>query len=150
MTIPTNALGAASTVAPEAEKRSTVQNPYIPLRDLESLCSGDEILMECLRDVVSYALRYTETVCRFKQIVLGGQHNNESGERKEIEKLRTGTHDAAIDSVNALSRTLKKLNLDISWMRRVTAEERAGYGKFLVILAFEVVLQSQPQELHEV
>jgi hypothetical protein len=98
-----------------------------------------------LRDVAIYSLRYAETVCRFQQIVLAGAASNEDGTREEIERVRTNIHDATMDTINILSRTMKRAGKDNSWIVKLTAGGRAAYGKFSILLAFELTLQNQPK-----
>lgn len=131
----------APDVAPEAQKMEGFTNPFISLQSLESLCQGDETLEECLRDTVMLSLRYAETVCRFKEIVLRGQQSNEDGERKEIEQVRSTVHDSTIASINILSRRLKLAGKDNTWISKLKAGKRASYGKFAILLAFETVLR---------
>jgi hypothetical protein len=132
-------------VVEEAEKRAETSNPFISLSDLESICEGDEALEYFFREVVSYSLKYTETVCRFKQIRLKGQQSNESGEREEIERIRSTIHDSTIDAINALSRGLKKAGKDNQWISKIAQSNRAGYGKAAILWAFEFARNSKPK-----
>lgn len=142
MTIPHEALTAATVVAPVAQEKKGLINPYISLQSLESLCQGNETLTECLNTMVIYSLRYAETVCRFKRIVDRGQVSNEDGTRAEIEHVRSTVHDANIAAINILSRNLKIQGKDNSWISKVSAAGRAvGYGKFALLIAFEAALQ---------
>jgi hypothetical protein len=130
-------------VADHAEKMGDIKNPYISLQSLESMCRGDGSLEYYLSEVISYSLKYTETVCRFEQIVLGGQESNENGEREEIEQTRSTIHESTIDAINALSRALKKADKDNEWVSKVSASGRAGYGKAAVLWAFEAARNHQ-------
>lgn len=140
-------LKVAPDVTPKAQKSKDYVSPFISLQSLESLCQGNETLDFCLKEVVMLCLRYAETVCRFEQIILRGQQSNEDDERKEIENLRTAVHDATIDSINSLSRNLKKSGKNNDWITKVSSSGRPSYGKFAILLAFEVVLQKG--EMHE-
>ena len=115
------------------------KNPYISLARLEELCNGDEILEDCLRDMVKLAVRYTETVCRFMQIVAAGQEANEDDTRKEIEKVRSTKHDAANDSVRILARRLRIAGKDADWISKIEIGSREAFGKFALLIAFESV-----------
>jgi hypothetical protein len=130
-------------VEPKARKRGKIVNSFIPLEGLETLCQGDEILLDCLKVMVTDCLRYAETVCRFEQVVAAGQTSNENGAREEIEKIRTGIHDSTITSINALSRALRRAGRDNQWISKVSVDKRASYGKFALLVAFEAVLQPQ-------
>ena len=144
MTISNEEMKAVAPDVPaKAQERRGITNPFISLQSLEALCLGNETLEFCLREVVLISLRYTETVCRFEQIVLRGQASNEDDSRKEIETLRTAVHDSCIDSINVLSRNLKKAGKDNSWMKQVIAGNRPAYAKFAILTAFEVALQER-------
>lgn len=138
---------AAPDVLPKARARASMgyKTPFITLQDLEALCRGDEDLEGLLGETVMLCLRYAETVCQFEQIVLSGQEANENGERQRIEGLRSSVHDATIGSINSLSRLLKARGKDNSWIRAVSSQSRASYGKFAILLAFEVVLGKEGQ-----
>ncbi len=127
-----------ATVASKAHGMGGVKNPYISFQELETLCEGNLILESCLSDFISLALRYAGTVCRFEQIITRGQESNEEGDREEIEKVRSTIHDSTIDSINILSRSLKANGLDSRWISTVSCSGRAGYGKFAILIAFEI------------
>ncbi|MEI8249430.1 MAG: hypothetical protein WCG07_02970 [Candidatus Taylorbacteria bacterium] len=131
-------------VIEKAHNTPEIRNSYVTLADLEALCVGNEILESCLREAVSYSLRYAETVCRFEQIVLGqGQTANEDGQREEIERIRSTIHDSTIDAINVLSRNLKKAGKENGWISKLTTGGRAAYGKLAILLAFEAVLTNE-------
>ncbi len=134
----------SAAVAEEADKRAETINPFISLEDLESACQGDEALEYYLSEVISYSLKYTETVCRFEQIVLKGQVSNENGEREEIELVRSTIHDSTIDAINALSRALKKAGKDNKWISSISQWGRPGYGKASILWAFEFARNHKP------
>ncbi|MCX6718919.1 MAG: hypothetical protein NTZ38_00885 [Candidatus Taylorbacteria bacterium] len=118
-------------------------NPYITLADLETICSGDERKEQLLKDVVIYSLRYAETLCRFQQIAMRSDHDQSYNEaRVEIETVRTSVHNATIDAVNALVRSLTQDGENgPEWVEKLYTVGRSAYGKFAILLAFEVVLQ---------
>lgn len=89
-----------------------------------------------------YCDRYASTVCRFEQIGLTGKEAITSGEKAEIEQLRTSTHDATIASINLLVRSLKKAGHNTDWVERVSSAGRAGYMAFAISTAFEKAGQS--------
>ncbi len=143
MTIPTEVRDQATLVAVKAQEMNGYKNPYITLQSLESLCLGNETLEVCLRDVVISSLRYAETVCKFEQIVARGQQSNEDDTRKEIEHVRSTIHDVTISNINILARVLKQSGKDNKWVSVMAERGRAGYGKFALILAFEVALNGR-------
>ncbi len=141
MTIHSELEATVAMVAIEARQMTGFKNPFITLESLEELCQGDETLSECLNTMVVDSLRYAETVCRFQEIVMKGQESNMDNTRSEIERVRTTIHDAAMDSVNIFSRTLKRAGKGNEWISKLVAGGRSAYGKFLLFIAFEVALQ---------
>ena len=133
---------AAPDVLPKARSHEVYNNPFITLSSLYELCSDDEALTELVDNTLMYCLRYTETVCKFEQIVSKQNGTNESAEaRREIEEIRTRTHDATIDAINILSREMHKKGVNNTWISKVSKMGRPGYMKFAILLAFEAVLK---------
>ncbi len=56
-----------------------------------------------------------------------------AAERLEVDRQRTAAHDAVIDAVNILSRSMAKAGLDNDW-RRVLGENRKVIGDFACFL----------------
>jgi hypothetical protein len=142
MTIETHVIQELAPDVPAEARESRDKgwnNPFITLKDLEVLCKGDEDLEYFLRETTVMCLRYTETLCRFKQIVIRGQQSNEDGFRKEIEAIRTTIHDSTITSINVLSRLMKKTDRNNDWIKNVSVD-RTKYAKFAMCIAFESVL----------
>jgi len=133
----------APDVASAAQKNGGLVNPFISFTGLEILCKGDQTLESCLEELIMYSLRYAETVCQFQQIVSRGQESNENELRKDIEKVRSTLHDATIASIDILSRNMKKAGRNNDWIARLKSGGRPVYGKFAILLAFEVVLQGE-------
>ncbi len=131
----------APDVPVAVEKRGDTKNPFVSLSVLTTQCGGNEVLEELLKEMVIMSLRYTETVCRFEQIVLRGQQSNENGERKEIEGIRSTVHDATIASINSLARNLKRSGVECGWITKLTTGGRPAHTKFAILIAFEAVLQ---------
>lgn len=136
-------ISIASEVSAKADEMLGFKNPFISLQDLKCLCQGDEILEFCLDDLINYSLRYAETVCRFERIVSNGQSINEDGTRGEIERTRSTIHDSTIDAINILSRTLNKHGKDNKWITSIVRNGRPAYGKFAILIAFEVVIENK-------
>ncbi len=133
------------SVSVRADKMYGYKNPYITLTDLIYLCQGNETLEFCLDELINYSLRYTETVLRFEQIIGEiGQGFDPNGAREEIERVRSTVHDSTIDAINKLSRTMKQFGKNNSWIASLTSGQRAAYGKFAILIAFEA--SKQPQE----
>ncbi len=129
-------------VASKAQIMSGTKNPYISFQELETLCQDNETLQMCLQDFANLALRYAGTVCRFEQIVACGQESNEDGVREEIEHVRSTIHNSTIESINILSRNLRLFGIANSWIAKVVSGGRAGYGKFAILIAFEIARRS--------
>ncbi len=55
-------------------------------------------------------------------------------DRREMDARRTVAHNALIDALNILKRTLAKGGLDISWHRHI-GDERKQIGDFAVFLS---------------
>ena len=127
----------------ELEQSVKKFKPIVTLSRLEKLCKGDEVLSDLLREVKAGALRYTESVCRFQQILLkyGGAFD-EDGERAEIEKVRGSIHDVFIDDVNILVRNLGRRRIDNSWADAFGGS-RARYGQLALTLAFEILTSEE-------
>jgi hypothetical protein len=133
----------APDVPPKAQGMKGLKNPFISFESLDALCQGNETLEDCLRDMVTYSLRYAETVCRFEQVVARGQESNMDGTRAEIEQIRGTVHDATIASINILIRVLKKAGKDTTWSSKMVTGGRAAYGKLAILIAFEYVLRKE-------
>ena len=133
----------SSEVTAHAEKMIGFKNPFITLQDLKCQCQGNETLEFCLDDMINYSLRYAETVCRFERIVSKGQSINEDGTREEIERVRSTIHDSTIDAIKILSRTMKKQGKDNKWIAPIDKGSRPAYGKFAILIAFEVAIQNK-------
>jgi uncharacterized protein DUF3232 len=109
--------------------------PAITYAALKAICEGDEILGLCLEDFLDHALRYTETVCKFQQIVIKYGGSNEDGMLVEIDRIRKTIHDSLISSTQILSRTMGKRGKDNSWFDQLP--NRAAIGRFALIESFE-------------
>ena len=143
MTIPTTVEVVAPHVPIKARAREGVQNPFISLQSLETLCKGDETLMELLRDMVTYSLRYAETVCQFEIIALRGNDALVDGTRAQIDAVRKNIHNTTIDAINILARTLVRTGKDGKWITKMRSG-RTEYGKFAILIAFEYINQPKP------
>ena len=88
----------------------------------EALKSGDEHLrLQLLRT----AIRYTNM--RVEWLFMT------SAERLEVDRQRTAAHDAVIDAVNILSRSMRQAGQDNSW-REVLGDNRKDIGDFACYL----------------
>lgn len=122
-----------------ADRMQGFKNPYITLKDLEHICHDDENLQFCLKEMIQYSLRYAETVCRFELIVSRDRSFGCDGIREEIEQVRSSIHDSTIVAINILSRALKNRGKENGWIASMATGGRAVYGKFAILIAFEVV-----------
>ena len=99
------------------------------------MCAGNPLLEELLDGLVSQSFRYTTTVCAYLRALQNTDFDAEKLAEKQTS--RTLVHNATIDAINVLARTMKRQGRDSRWIRPVVAERRAGYGKFAILLAFE-------------
>ena len=117
--------------------------PFVTLETLRGLCQGTSVLTELLDQVLSNALRYAESVCRFNQIVI--KHKgafDAQGERAEIEKVRGSIHDSFIDDVNILIRVMRKQGKDVRWSDALD-NQRVRYGCLSLTLSFEILAEQK-------
>lgn len=119
-----------------------MKNKYVSISLLEEQCSGNEILEGLLQDMFDMSMRYTETVCRFEIAV----SNGDTLDKISADVSRHNTHESTIDSINVLARTLKVFGIDSSWIRQVSASGRAGYGKFAITTAFELLMRKEDSD----
>lgn len=104
-------------------------SPIISFEYIEKLCSGNETLEHLYKEMVDYCERYTETVARFKELILHGVDFDNREAKEWIDGERKLIHDAMVDSVNILARNLAKEKKDVSWIERF-GKSRAAYGNF--------------------
>ncbi len=88
----------------------------------ESLKSGDELLR---LQVLRTAIRYTNM--RVEWLFMT------PAERLGLDKQRSTAHNAFIDAVNILSRSMAKAGQDIEW-RRLLGDDRKNIGDFACFL----------------
>ena len=88
----------------------------------EAMKAGDEQL--CLQ-VLRTAIRYANIRAEWFLMT--------TVERLEVDRQRTAAHDAVIDAVNILSRSMAKAGQDNDW-RRVLGENRKDIGDFACFL----------------
>lgn len=110
--------------------------PAITYLALKALCEGDEALGLCFDDFLDYALRYTESICRFKQIMIKYGGSNQDGVLAEIDRIRGTVHDALVSSTQILSRTMGKRGKDNAWYDHISMS-RAAIGRFALVISFE-------------
>ena len=111
---------------------SSLLQPYVTLQELERDCANG--LEEILESTIEQSVRYAISVAVYMQALTGGLEK--ADELAEANKARKQTHDATMDSINALSRALKQLGQSNQWIGSI-AGNRAAYGKFALLLAFE-------------
>ena len=112
-----------------------IKSPPISLLELESLCEGNEILEDILKNVLKSCLDYTITVAEFKK-KLSESKGKVTEDVQDIDTLRRSVHNRNIDDINILSRTLAKYQKDNSWMSTggMDGQNRAAYGRFALTL----------------
>jgi len=126
-----------------AEKE--IPKPIISLEELEKGCEGDEDLEELLGEMLSRCLRYTESVARYKEVAM------EIGEAdtidfqsvfRDVDELRSRTHDVTVDSINIISRELTRKGKNSAWINQL-AGNRAAYGRFAITLTFSRLIDKR-------
>ena len=114
--------------------------PAITAEELVAEVEGDETLKSLLDDMLNLCARYTGTVCRFKQIVQASVGPDfDQDERKEIETLRTSSHDATIASIDIFTRSMVRAGKKCPWAKGFSSpggKDRTKYGKFAILITF--------------
>lgn len=118
--------------------------PLITLEKLEEECSGNPELKAFLDDFIEYCLRYTETVCQFRQIVKKKEQDAATS-MNEIDALRHNVHNALISSAHVLSRQMKQYEKDDRWYPKVP--DRCALGRLALILAFSYIKKHHELQL---
>jgi hypothetical protein len=134
MTIPN---GIDMTELEQSTKKIKVP---VSVDSLQNQCDSG-VLSEIFLEFLDSALRYTESVCRFQQIVekYAGAFD-EDGEREEIENVRGSIHDLFIANVNILARMMFRYGKDGSWRDKI-GEDRASLGRFALCISFQFLKQ---------
>ncbi len=122
-----------------SEEHVDMRNKYVSISLLEQQCSGNEILEGLLKDMFDMSVRYTETVCRFEIAV----SSDDMLDKVSADVTRHNTHEATMVSINVLARNLKRFGHDSSWINAVSVSGRAGYGKFAITTAFELLMRKE-------
>jgi len=123
--------------------------PIITEGELRNLCEGSPDLEKLLESFLKYSVRYANDVWTMEKFVADGGLNSEGGSDHftEIDEARTRLHNALIDSVAILSRTLAKEGKDNSWVRELTngqTLERSACGKLALLLVYKRYLDINP------
>jgi hypothetical protein len=112
----------------------------VPLETLRSMCDN-EILTELFENMIDYALRYTESVCRWQRMAMEDPSSfDDRATRQAIEDTRHTVHTAFNDHVNILSRTMVLLGKSTKW-RELIGHNRPDLGRFALALSFEYIKQ---------
>ena len=119
---------------------STLLKPYITLAELEHDCANG--LEDLLDYTIEQCVRYAISVTKYMQALSGGIED--ADRLAETEEIRKRTHNATMDSINALSRALKQSGRSNTWIMNVVGN-RAAYGKLALLLAFEKIEQYQEE-----
>lgn len=130
---------------PEMEKQLGDPEKLTPIVDLEKLkeeVTEDPVLEKLTEDAIEYCERYTETVAAFHEILSNLTRDNQK-EFEEIDQTRKIVHDAAVDSINILSRALAKSGRDSSWIKMF--KSRADYGKFALVTTYKALKEFQKE-----
>lgn len=123
-----------------------ILNSTINAENIKKECEGNDMLKKIFNDMKEYFYRYTETVFEYNEILTSGLNDEELNKKfQEINKKRTIIHNATIDSVNILSRSLMKAGKDNQWIKEV-GKSRATYGKFAIINTIRDLLKEKEEE----
>ena len=114
----------------------------VPLETLRSECDS-EILRELFDNMLDFALRYTESVCRWQRLAVENSGTfDEHGTRQAIEDTRHTVHNAFNDHVNILSRTMSRHGKSTKW-RELIGHDRSAIGRFALTISFEYIKKSE-------
>lgn len=126
--------------------RDRANLPISP-EDLEKLCLGNETLELLYNQMISYCVRYAEDVLRMERLYTAPlQDEIWRSEMEELDRSRHDLHEATVDSINILSRNLKKFGKSNEWLRPLIAGGRSVYGKFAIGIAFSYYLLLRRKE----
>lgn len=108
------------------------------LTQLEKSCEGDDTLSELLSEVVRYGIRYASSTVKYLSI---DWDNTARDDVAMIDGGKKRAHDAAIDAINVLARTLKKMGRESGWIGSLTSGGRPAFARFALIVAFDAMHQ---------
>ena len=121
------------------------QKPAITLEKLQEICNGKEVLEICLRCFIEDSLRYTETICQFRQLAqIADKTKDEATYFVEVDAIRRGVHDSLVNSLCVLSRQLGIFKKDNSWIEKVP--DRSSKGRLALITAFAFITRNPKQQ----
>jgi len=103
----------------------------ITIEELKKECEGNEILEKILEDTINSFYRYAETICQYERILSGDLTDEKINEEfQKIDKKRSIVHNALIDNLNILARTLNKFGKNADWIEKLGPKtNRAAYAK---------------------
>jgi hypothetical protein len=108
-------------------------------------CEGNETLERLYEEMLDYCFSYAETVFRYNELFMGDITDPRTNEAlKDLEDERRRVHDATIDSINILARTLKKEGRDGSWIASLK-DSRALYGHFALAVTCAFILKEKEE-----
>ncbi len=109
---------------------------------LEEECEKNGILKELFGEMKKYCLRYTADVIRMESKIIEDGFGSVT---KEEEDSRTRLHNATMDSIRILARTMKQEGIDTPWISDLT--DRSKFAKFA--LAFGMCLGAQSRDFQD-
>lgn len=108
----------------------------VSLEELEKGVEGDVDLENLLDEVLDNCLRYTETVLKMRMILNNKDSDEFAQEIADSSGQRTRIHNATIESIDILARTMKSRGRDNSWIQKLRpipfSDNRSVYGRFAI------------------
>ena len=125
--------------------------PVITIGELEKLCEGNERLEKLLKETIESFYRYTETICAYQKIFSQDITDEEVNRQlAELEITRSRVHNALIDNVVILARTLERFGKDSSWIEKLGPKtNRVAYGKLAIENTYLKLLELEEGEKND-
>lgn len=107
-------------------------NPLIEFGAIREMCEGNAVLEKLFSDMENYSEKYVETLAKYQELINQDVDRDIKTELAKLDQDSRIVHDAAIDSVNILSRNMEKFGKNGSWIEKFN-KSRALFGRFMVI-----------------
>ena len=120
--------------------------PAITPEALKKECGNDPVLLQLYDQMTRQCKAYSHDVFSMmheqrviEEMRSRGENLEETmAELRHIDQIRHNSHESLMDSINILSRTLAKVDKDISWMREVSSGGRASYATFALLTFYSL------------
>ncbi len=120
----------------QRERTAHPAQGLITLQELEVACANEDLLQELLEEMKVSCVKYLKILCEFRIQTSNGPKAIHDGEMNAIARTRGITHDTTIESIQILSRTMKKHGRDGDWIKPLL-NNRAAYGRFALLIGLE-------------